>query len=186
MSNRGLRKGKATRTLAKGANPLNTSGLDGDIRIVETSAGPKLKVKSKGKWWTADLKDDTQTQTAGFIPKVWYTKGTTRSSAGDQKIVLPAYVTKNTIVGINFSISIGASERVYFALGGTAALATDSAGDTVLTPSISSGPTAYIYNMYVFYNQKNNYIRFEIQTNANSVMSKDFTLAVLYEDRKGV
>ena len=181
---RGLQKGKATRTKTDVGTPLNSTGIDGDIRIVETSKGPKLKVRSKGKWWTADLIDEATAQTAGFIPKVWVKTGITRSTSGNQKIQMPSYVTNNTIIAINFSVSIGSSERVYFSLGGTATEVTDSAGDTVTIASTTIGPTAEKYNMYVFFNQSNNYVRFEIQTNALSVMGKSFTLAVFYQDKK--
>ena len=163
---RGLQKGKATRTKTGVASPLNTTGIDGDIRIVE-SAGtpPKLKVRSNGKWWTADLVDETKAQTAGFVPKVWVQSGITRSGAGDQYIYMPSYVTNNNVIAINFSISIGEAERVYWWLG--------ESGD------------AAVYDMYVFFNQRNNYVRIEINASGGGdVDGKDFTLAVFYQDRK--
>jgi len=164
LKDRGLQKGKATRTKAGVANPLNSTGIDGDIRVVETSKGPKLKVRSKGKWWTADLIDETQSQTAGFTPKVWYRSGITLNGTGSQKIQMPSYVTNNNIIAINFSVSIGAQERVYWHLGAAGAQS--------------------IYNMYIFFNQANNYVRIEIPSGGGSVDNKSFTLAVFYEDRK--
>lgn len=163
MKDRGLQKGKATRTKAGVASPLNTTGIDGDIRVVETAKGPKLKVKSNGKWWTQELIDETQSQTSGFVPKVWTEKGITRGSAGNQYIYPPSFVTNNTIIAINFGISLGAYERTYFSLGPTGA---------------GSG-----YQMFVHYNKQQKYIRFEIGSGV-SVQGKDFTLAVFYEDRK--
>ena len=181
---RGLQKGKATRTKAGVASPLNSTGIDGDIRVVETAKGPKLKVRSNGKWWTADLVDETQNQTAGFVPKVWVDKGITPAVGVTSYVYPPDYVTNNTIIGISFGISLGAYERTYFALGGTAVTGTDSGGDTITIPSTGSGPTAAIYNMFVHYNKKDKRIRIEIQPDATSVDLKDFTLAVFYEDRK--
>jgi len=161
---RGLQKGKATRTKAGVASPLNSTGIDGDIRVVETARGPKLKVRSNGKWWTADLVDESQNQTAGFIPKVWMDRGITPNMNSTAYVYPPSYVTNNTIVAISFGVSLGANSRTYFSLGDTGA--------------------ALIYDMFVHYNKKLKRIKIEIKASADSVDNKDYTLAVFYEDRK--
>jgi len=161
---RGLQKGKATRTKAGVASPLNSTGIDGDIRVVETAKGPKLKVRSNGKWWTADLVDETQNQTAGFVPKVWVDRGITPGMGATSFVYPPDYVTNNTIVAISFGVSLGTNERTYFSLGDSGA--------------------ALIYDMFVHYNKKLKYVKIEIKGSADSVDLKDYTLAVFYEDRK--
>ena len=166
MSNRLLRKGKAPRTQTGKPNPLDASGIDGDIRIVETTTGPKLKVRSNGKWWAADLYDESQTQTAGFTPRVWVDRGVTGSAGSTTLITPPAYVTNNTIISVNMGISLGTNERTYFSLGDTGALAK--------------------YDMMVHYNKLYKYIRVQIFAygGVSSVAGKDYTLAVFYEDKK--
>lgn len=165
-ANRGLRKGKATRTKTGKREPIGSLGSDGDIRIVETSKGPKLKVKSKGKWWTAELKDESQVDAAGFIPKVWVDRGLT-GSAGSSPIYInpPSYVTNNNIVGISFGVSLGAFERTYYWAGNDLASAN--------------------YNIKVHYNKRYKYIRIELEISSSSTENKDYTLAVFYEDKKG-
>ena len=166
MSNRLLRKGKAPRTQTGKPNPLDAAGIDGDIRIVETTTGPKLKVRSNGKWWAADLYDESQTQTAGFTPRVWADRGVTGSAGSTTLITPPAYVTNNTIISVNMGISLGTNERTYFSLGDTGALAK--------------------YDMMVHYNKLYKYIRVQIFAygGVSSVAGKDYTLAVFYEDKK--
>ena len=107
---------------------------------------------------------DVQNQTAGFIPKVWTNKGITGATNTTTYIYPPNYVTNNTIIGVSFGVSLGAYERTYFSLGDTGALAQ--------------------YDMFVHYNKKFKRIKMEIKTGASSVASKDYTLAVFYEDRK--
>lgn len=141
--------------------PGKRTGVDGEMRLVTTGAGPKLKVRYKGKWYQSDLVDPTEATDANFVPKVWYDTGMTRATSGDQLVSLPAYVTKHNIIAVNFSISIGAHERVYFALG--------------------ANQTNPVYTMYVFFNQKNTYVRIEIRPGASEVMNKQYTLAVFYK-----
>ena len=143
--------------------PGERTGVDGEMRLITTGAGPKLKVRCKGKWYQVDLTDPTEATDANFTPKVWYDTGKTRSTAGDQYVNLPAYVTKHNVIAINFSISVGtkAHERIYFDIG-----------------RIYTNP---YYGIHVFFSQQNTYVRFEIKTGASNIMDKLYTLAVFYK-----
>ena len=164
-ANRGLRKGKATRTKTGRREPLKSLGADGDIRIVETARGPRLKVKSKGKWWTAELKDESQVDVAGFTPKVWVSRGITGNMGTTPYLTPPSYVTNNTIVGISFGVSYGTNEQTYF-----------WAGD---------GLDGIPWDIRVHYNKKHKYVRIEVMPLADSADNKSYTCAIFYEDKKG-
>ena len=148
--------------------PGKTTGIDGDIIVTNTKNGPTGKIKYNNKWWNFRLEDPAVSSGVIFTPKAWYMRGTTSvaspaTDAINQYISLPAQINKRNIIAINFSISIGVNERAYFWLG-------------------DSG-TAQQYDMYVFYNDANNFIRLQMKatSSGSQVQGKDFTLTVLFK-----
>lgn len=179
-----MRTGKETRGRRKESavkpsfrEPGRTSGNDGEMRLVTTRTGPKLKVKYQSKWWQLDLADPAKDNVDNFIPRVWIHRGICpavgEGSYGTEaggRVFLPKYITTGNIVGLFFGPALGADIYTFWWMG----------GDSFTSGTIANGANR-LYQSMVHYEKKSHSIRVEIDANGASIAGSEYVMSVFYK-----
>lgn len=154
--------------------PGRTSGSDGEMRLVTTQTGPKLKVKYQNKWWQMDLADPAKDNVDNFIPRVWVHRGVTPAAgaaASASRVALPKYITTGNIIGLFFGPALGAHIYTFWWMG----------GDSFTTGTAANG-AHQAYQSMIHYEKLYHSIRIEIDSNGTSIGGgTEYILSVFYK-----
>ena len=103
---------------------MSLEGNNGEMRLVTTKTGPKLKIKYQNKWWQLDLADPAKEHVDNFTPRVWLHRGNTTDGVSvsgsiiNTRVYLPKYITTGNIIGVNFAPAIGHEIFTFWWMGG--------------------------------------------------------------------
>ena len=176
MSN-GDKRGRKKETAVKTAfvTPGKTSGNNGEMRLVTTKTGPKLKVKYQNKWWQMDLADPAKENIDNFVPRVWVHRGNTTNGASvsgsdiNTRVYLPKYITTGNIIGLFFGPAIGAYIYTFWWMGGKHDGGTAANGGDQR------------YQCMVHYEELTHSIRIELNETATSMDNAGYIMSVFYK-----
>jgi len=175
-------RGRKKETAVKPAfsEPGRTSGNDGEMRLVTTKTGPKLKVKYQNKWWQLDLADPARENVDNFIPRVWVNRGvvnavntgigTNPANAALGRVYLPKYITTGNIIGLFFGPAIGHEIYTFWWMG----------GDSFTVGTVANGANQ-AYQSMVHYEKIYHSIRIEIDANGSSIAGAEYIMSVFYK-----
>ena len=166
-------RGRKKETAIKPAfvEPGKTSGNDGEMRLVTTKTGPKLKVKYQNKWWQMDLADPARENVDNFIPRVWVHRGKTPAAGAlpaGSRVYLPKYITTGNIIGLSFGPSLGFEIFTFWWRG----------GDSFTVGTAANG-VHRAYQSMIHYEKLYHTIRLELT--GGHIKTKEFILSVYYK-----